>query len=244
MTRGLDGAEPDDVILVSDVDEIVHPEVLLTLRGGFSGLTALEMPRTFRYANWQLAKTNQYDRLARAMPFSELSGPHYQRCHARPERVIRDSGCHFTTLGSVSKLVSKFESYSHSDMDSERQKSGSYLGRAQEMGLDVFSRTLIRALGPSELCEIQRQFLKLRPDLFDFHQLPPRHERELFRWYAIWRSHQPESSATMSTLDREYDEHSREVVKLAVSEVARHSVRTLPRRAGKLVGYRPLIRGS
>ncbi len=243
MVRGLEDAQDRDVILVSDVDEIVHPEVLLTLHDGCRGLTALEMPRTFRYANWQL-DIDPYDRLARAIPFGLLSSPHYQRCHAMPERVIKNSGCHFTTLGDAKALRAKFESYAHDNMDDERYKSGTYLGLTHRMGLDVFSRRLISPLSASQLNSIQREFLRLRPDLFEFGALPPRTERELFRWYAGWRARQPASSAEVPELDATYDEQRTRVMKLAAAEVVRHWVRYLPRKLASVVSFQPQIRSS
>lgn len=234
LTRGLEGAEDGDVVLVSDVDEIVHPEVLATLRGGCDSLTGLEMQSTFRFANW-LLPPGPYARAARAMPFGALEHPHDQRNHVEPERVIRDAGRHYTTLGSVDRLVAKFESYSHDEMDNGRQKSGSFLTRAQSMGMDVFSRDLVTVVPPSELCATQEALLRMRPDLFEFGELPSLPRRQLFRWYAGWRARQPDSSELVPELDRAYEERLPTVAAKAGVEVARHMTWIVPRRGARAV---------
>ncbi len=234
LLRGLEDARADDVILVSDVDEIVHPEVLATLRGGTRGLTGLEMPSSFRFANWMLPP-GEFACAARAMPFSGLEDPHHQRNHVKPERIVRDAGRHLTTLGDVERLVSKFESYGHAEMDTAQQKDDEYLSRAQRMGMDVFSRELVSMVPAADLCTTQRALLRRRPDLFDFGELPARRSRQLFRWYAKWRARQPETSSAVPGLDRDYDRRPAAVAAKAGAEIARHVTWTVPRRGARAV---------
>jgi len=232
ILRGLDDAAPGDVIVVSDVDEILHPEVLEELREGCDGLTGLEMPSTFRFANWMLPP-GPFAQASRALPFELLHDPHHQRNHTRPDRVIRDAGRHFTTLGGIEDLVAKFESYSHAEMDTERQKAAEYLRRAQKMGVDVFSRQLVSVVPEPELCATQGALAELCPDLFDFDPLPGRLRRELFRWYANWRARQPASSELVPALDGEYEDRLPTVATRAALELARHVTWTVPRRGAR-----------
>jgi len=237
LMRGLDDAAPEDVVIVSDADEVLHPEVLITLRRGCADLTGLEMRRTFRYANWELPPS-RFAHAVRAMPFTELRDPHRQRNHVAPGRLVRDAGRHFTTLGEVDDLVTKFETYSHSEMDNNRQKAPDYLTRAQQMGLDVFSRSLVTVVSASELCPIQTAFLRMRPDLFDFGELPPRHHREQFRWYARWRARQPRESSLVPALDHGYDSKQWRIRAIAGMELTRHAVFSAPRRRAGTVKRR------
>ncbi len=228
ILRGLDGATPDDVVIVSDVDEIIDPEVLPALRD-IEGLTGLEMPSTFRFANW-LRPSDQFSLAARAMPFRTVEHPHNQRNHMRPERVIADAGRHFTGLGTVDRLVSKFESYAHSELDTPGQKSLAYLERAERMGMDVFSRELVTVVPETGLCATQAELREFRPDLFDFSDLPARYRREVFRWYATWRADQPQASTRIAELDHEYDSRSPSIAIRAAQGLARHLAWTVPRR--------------
>lgn len=232
ILRGLEDAAAGDVVVVSDVDEIVHPQVLEELREGCDCLTGLEMPSTFRFANWVL-RPGPFAQAARALPFELLDDPHHQRNHRRPDRVVHDAGRHFTTLGGVESLVSKFESYSHSEMDTERQKAVDYLRRAQKLGVDVFSRQLVSVIPEDELCATQGTLAELRPDLFDFDPLPGWPRRELFRWYANWRARQPAGSELVPTLDWEYEDRLPTVATKAALELARHVTWTVPRRGAR-----------
>jgi hypothetical protein len=234
LVRGLESAQPDDIVIVSDADEIIYPEVLATLRSGCSGLTALEMRRTFRFANW-LLPPSRYARAVRAMPFAMLVDPHQQRNHVDPDLVIHEAGRHFTTLGDVAVLTEKFETYSHAEMDNARQKSWTYLQRAQRMGLDPFLRKLVSVVSPAELCSVQRAFLQMRPDLFDFRNMPNPVQRQLFRWYARWRARQPHSSLEVAQLDHNYDQQLARVAVAAGSELAREGFWGLPRRGAREV---------
>lgn len=241
LVRGLDGAAADDVILVSDADEIVHPEVLGTLKRGCHCLTAFDMKRTFRFANWELPP-NRYSRAARAMPFRQVEDPHHQRNHVEPDRVVADGGRHFTTLGDIGALAAKFESYSHAEMDNAREKSDGYLARAQRMGLDLFSRELVDVVGPSGLCGLQRRLLQSRPELFDFGELPTQTQRELFRWYAVWRARQPLDDPLVERLDHDYEHRLPQVMAIAGREIARHGIWTRPRRGAHAAKVRLMER--
>jgi Glycosyltransferase family 17 len=227
LLRGLDGAAENDVVLVSDADELVHPEVLLTLRS-CRDLVGLEMPRAFHFANWNVP-SSRFAIAARAMPYGRLEDPHRQRNHVSPDRVIRNAGHHFTSLGGVAALVRKFETYSHAEMDNEQQKAGAYLERAHEMGLDVFSRRLVSVTSPGELSELQLALLRRNPELFDFSGLPDLKLRRRFRWYAGWRARQDAGSDLVRELDRRYDVRPWRVRAVVVQEMLRHALWTFPR---------------
>ena len=233
ILRGLHDAEPNDVIIVCDCDELIHPEVLATLRNGCSGLTGLEMFSTFRYANWELP-LGKFPLAARAAPFCRLSDPHHQRNHQAPDTVIRDAGRHLTTLGDIPALISKFENYSHSEMDNSLQKSEAFLRRAHTFGVNVFSPQLVTVRGPSELSPVQRGLLARRPDLFDFSILPPWWKRQEFRYYAMWRARQPVDSSAVPRLDRSYDSDKTAVARKAAASALRHAGRTTRGRLGDL----------
>lgn len=234
LLRGLEDANGDDVAMISDVDEVAHPEILITLREGCHRLTGLEMYSTFCFANW-LLPPGPFARAARAVPVGMLKDPHRQRNHIEPERVLHDAGRHYTTLGDIGHMINKFETYSHDEMDNRRQKASGYLARAQKMGMDVFSRELVSVVPAAELCRTQRSLLRIRPDLFDFAELPPHRRREMFRWYANWRVRQPDSSRLVPALDDNYDERLLTIAVLALAELARHFTWTVPRRGARVV---------
>src|SRR5262249_6448138 len=108
--------------------------------------------------------------------------------------------------------------------------------------LDVFSRQLVSVQSPSELCFLQRSLLRLRPDLFDFADLPPLSARRRFQRYAQWRARQDVRSEFVQDLDRCYDSKPWAIRRLAVTETSRFALNTPPRRAKK--GKRERFRGE
>jgi hypothetical protein len=231
ILRGIEDAANDDLIIISDADEIVRPEVLRTLPDTCHCLTGLEMASTFHHANWEVP-IGEFAWAARAIPYDQLVDPHHQRNHTRPEATISDAGRHFTSLGGTGALIGKFEAYSHAEMDNRQQKAAVYLDRARKLGLDVFSRELVSVRPPSGLCPLQRGLLELRPDLFDFADLPPSRTRRRFQRYAQWRSRQDVHSDLVQDLDRRYDFRPWVVRWLVLMEAARSAFYVTPKRVG------------
>src|SRR4051794_36139000 len=232
ILRGIEDAAQDDLIVISDADEVIRPEVLRTLRDACDCLTGLEMASTFHCANWEIP-VGEFAWAARAIPYGQLVDPHHQRNHTDPDATISDAGRHFTSLGDTGVLIEKFEAYSHAEMDNQQQKDTVYLDRAQKLGLDVFSRQLVSVRSPSGLCSLQRGLLELRPDLFDFADLPPLKMRRRFQRYAQWRSRQNVHSDLVRDLDRRYDLRPWAIRRLAFTEAARTAFYVTPRRVLK-----------
>lgn len=237
LLRGLEDAEPSDIIVISDVDEICFPSVLATLRNSVDCLTGLEMISTFHRANWHVP-LNNYSLAARAIPRSQLVDPHRQRNVCSPERVIREAGLHLTYLGDVESVQRKFEAYSHDEMDNQRGKSPHHIRRAQTLGVDLFTNQLVRVLPPALLSSVHLELLAIRPDLFDFREFPAFYERFVFRWYAKWRSAQPADSTQVATLDRDFDYRPREVMSRAASAILYDVVVARPRHIANRVRQR------
>jgi hypothetical protein len=229
LLRGIEDAEPTDVVIVADVDEIVHPEVLATLQGPLRGLTALEMRKTFHYANWELP-LHRFARLTRASIVGDLDDPHQQRNHVEPQVVIADAGRHLSGLGGRAERLAKYESYAHAELDNPKDKSPDYLGHAFRFGVDPYIKELVEVVPPSQLCSIQREFSRLRPDLFSFESLPPIGSRLLFRWYALWRARQQDHVDLIATLDDRYDDRRLSVAGIALTEAIRQALFVRPRR--------------
>jgi len=105
IRRGLHDAQPEDIIIVADADELIHPEVLATMRTSVTALTGLGMASTFHRANWELP-LGMFALAARAVPFAQLSdSPHNQRNHVAPTSVIPDAGRHLTYLLDAPAII-------------------------------------------------------------------------------------------------------------------------------------------
>ena len=218
IVRGLADADPDDVVIIADADELIDPSVLTTLRHRVDELTALEMPSTFYRANWVLP-LGQFAGAARAIRAGDLTDPHHQRNHTAPRATIASAGCHFTYLLETDGVRRKYESYAHAEMDTDTARSVDHIRRSQRLGVDLFSGALASVQAPAELSGLQLELLRIRPDLFDFQKLPRFGKRILYKWFAAWRRSQAPDSIKVLDLDVNYERR-----RLAV---ARHAATAL-----------------
>ncbi len=115
--QGLSGRlAPDDIVLLSDADEIVAPDVL----GRFSGEVRILAMRTFKFFfNYEADLERQG--LTAAIVRGRLlasNGSSYLRFATRPyargDRIM-DAGWHFTSINTAEGLQAKVRSYSHEE---------------------------------------------------------------------------------------------------------------------------------
>lgn len=143
IARGLIGAKPDDVILVSDVDEIPNPEVIRRYAGK-RGMVAFDQTyyayylnfRNVRRPSWPLAKMVSYADFLQGFDGVEVMHNEHLpeevnvgttaskiRMRALPRSrggvtVAKDGGWHFTSLGGAAALAEKMRSFSHQEYNS------------------------------------------------------------------------------------------------------------------------------
>lgn len=144
IARGLEQAGPDDLVIVSDVDEIIRAAVLRQAVASRSGpeLTIFTMPLHKYYVNRRLISPEwrqgprmvafrdfrgaQLLRRTRLHGTKKLKSEALRQVIARawngwhcgcplPIRRIRASGWHFSTIGGWEKLRLKYDSYSHDE---------------------------------------------------------------------------------------------------------------------------------
>lgn len=138
LARGLVGAKGDDVILVSDVDEIPRPEkVVEAVRLARQGeivrfildvFTYYANMKDYRTPHWNLgtlaisfkayADGRLLDRVAcdRFTTASESAGRCIQKVRfLHPTRRLADAGWHLTYLGGLAAVRRKLLSFSHSE---------------------------------------------------------------------------------------------------------------------------------
>jgi tetratricopeptide (TPR) repeat protein len=108
---------PDDLVLVTDVDEIVDRRVIERLDSSFSSLS---MPTYAYFFNLQVVE-------ARQRPWAAvLKARHLQRIGASYAKIgipqhakshdLPDAGWHFSSVRDADGLVSKFDSYSNTHL--------------------------------------------------------------------------------------------------------------------------------
>lgn len=149
LARGLDGAQPDDVVLISDVDEITRPEHLAAIRAG--GIRPREVCcfQTDWFVFFMNLRLNRKweklgpraARMADLIPMDDLRGilgPHPKRTRdfvrwikssrrlGAPvrRRLIKDGGWHFSWLGGLQGIATKGSSIStHAKVDASQKST-------------------------------------------------------------------------------------------------------------------------
>jgi hypothetical protein len=131
ILRGLDTAEENDIVIVSDVDEIPRPAAIDYMRDSDQTIFALCMPIFNFKFNYMKTNASLYDVWAmaarcevfhdikpnslREMRFEFFNKP-YQFSNNGCE-VIEHGGWHFSYMGDTAYLIDKAQSFSHQEVN-------------------------------------------------------------------------------------------------------------------------------
>lgn len=105
-------ANPDDYILVTDVDEIPKPEAVLEASTR-KGRTSLWMQMYYFYLNTPVIGFKDWFQ-PQGVHFRDLKDPQDLRNHEYQSK-IENAGWHFSFCGNAGNAVRKVKSYSHND---------------------------------------------------------------------------------------------------------------------------------
>lgn len=138
IRRGLDGLAADDIVLVSDVDEIPRRESIAGLSNVEHGaIIALEMDLFYYGLNWHLARSWSFARVATAQTLSWLT-PHEVRSTFPTRRVI-DAGWHLSYFYRRDQLLDglrvKATSFAHAEFSNPAVLEDDYLRLCVDGGL-------------------------------------------------------------------------------------------------------------
>ncbi len=147
IRRGLSTARPDDVVMVSDIDEIPRRELVAELRASLSGPVILGLRMTNYYLN--LISKRPWNRGTRCVRFRDLTDPDYLRYEKRFP-IIPDAGWHISYLGTIEQLVLKQQSYSHVEYSGERWISLRHLERSRRLGVRFLGAWVFQVVPDSE----------------------------------------------------------------------------------------------
>ncbi len=133
IMRGLKDCEPDDLILISDADEIIRPSVIPEIKK-----TLEEMPDSVRHrvvlCNQAMYRYyfNRFDAKDSPWPgsigvfYKDLKkfAPDYCRSLAQRRMVpgINNAGWHLTYMGGYDRVVTKLTSWAHAEYDTPTNK--------------------------------------------------------------------------------------------------------------------------
>lgn len=197
IMRGLEGCRADDVILISDVDEIPVPEKIAAYKNS-PGIKVFQQRLMYYYANfacwthpvWYGTRMGTYAdlldpkqdlQLQDYFSYSAKGLPTYFRfCQGV---VLPDAGWHFSYCGGADAIRIKKKSipdgYDHTGDLTEKELVG-IIRKGQDIhGRDIFFRIVSLSSFP--------KYLRKNVDKYrEIILLPTTSEKAIYLWYHIW----------------------------------------------------------
>ena len=161
IMRGLDNLNPDDTIMISDLDEIPDP-AMVEKHKKTPGVKLFEQKLYYYYLNYQSVSSLVW-RLGTRMlsyreflslddkhsPYNEFvlaavnQGPTPTKVRFYAKAVcVRNAGWHFSYLGGVDAIIEKIQSSSHQENNRETYRDPEWIRQRIQSGKDVFGRSL------------------------------------------------------------------------------------------------------
>lgn len=124
---GVQKANPDDIIMIGDVDEIPRPETIEKLRNSTESVWGFRMPLFNFKFNYMMVTQDLYSVWSGAVRFSALDSPENFRLMRHTLNgcpynfsdgnvaIIEHAGWHFTYLGNEEFARTKIQSFSHAE---------------------------------------------------------------------------------------------------------------------------------
>jgi len=159
--RGLRDCDQNDVVVVSDVDEIVRPQAILEYKD-YPGIKFFRQRLYYYFLNcecsnliWDAPKMAFYRDMHTPQWLREYPKPWYPRKWQRSlakrgialkqlvgekDVFIGEGGWHFSYLGGIERVRQKIKAFAHVEYDNDEFLKKENLSRAIENGEDIFGR--------------------------------------------------------------------------------------------------------
>lgn len=170
IVRGLKDCKPDDVIMISDLDEIPNSEVVKQrVSAGVDQIYGLKMDMFLYFLNNRLvfdagsgmSKEESRDGIwhcTALLPYKLLkkTPSRLRKIIMRTKRkgeiykIIPNAGWHFTYIGGVRKIIEKLEAFAHTEYNLPAYKNEANIKQLIENGKDIFGRDLEFEITPGD----------------------------------------------------------------------------------------------
>ena len=145
ISRGLTDCKPDDIILISDADEIPSANSVLQAKNILKENCKVSFKQKLYYYYLNglcVSKNREIEELyTTSCLFKEFTTANNVRLNRRNCKYIIDkAGWQFSYLGGVEKIFYKIESFAHAEWDNDIIKNRDRLKNAVENGIDLFGR--------------------------------------------------------------------------------------------------------
>lgn len=143
IMRGLTQCKDNDIIIISDADEIPKATSIKEFKPE-QGIMAFEQKLYYYYLNcqstdapWDWAKITTYKTLKDRGP----CGVRYTTC-TNKENVIKDAGWHFSYMGGIDMIIEKIGATAHQEYNTKEIKDKKRVTKLVTGAKDVFGRPL------------------------------------------------------------------------------------------------------
>jgi beta-1,4-mannosyl-glycoprotein beta-1,4-N-acetylglucosaminyltransferase len=119
ISRGIDSLElsDSDIILISDLDEIPDPNLLIDTRKGIKDITMHCLQQDFYYYNLTI-KTQRHWALAKILSYGKYkSHPYPQTIRNMQCPLILPGGWHMSYFGDTNFIQNKIQHFSHQELN-------------------------------------------------------------------------------------------------------------------------------
>lgn len=139
IISGLSLAEPEDIIIISDADEIINSNIVSQLKL-IEKPARLDVKQYFWNYNWQVPQHCNQGARPIVARFKDLETHSCQELRAGDWHTIPDAGWHFSFFGETEKIKKKIESFAHTEYDITEYKNDEAILYRMDNGIDPFDR--------------------------------------------------------------------------------------------------------
>ena len=139
IISGLSLAEPEDIIIISDADEIINSNIVSQLKL-IKKPARLDVKQYFWNYNWQVPQHCNQGARPIVARFKDLETHSCQELRAGDWHTIPDAGWHFSFFGETEKIKKKIESFAHTEYDITEYKNDEAILYRMNNGIDPFDR--------------------------------------------------------------------------------------------------------
>lgn len=163
--KGLSGIKPDDVVILSDVDEIPNPQKIIQFKD-YPGIKLFEQDMFYYYLNYRndtCPKWKLGSRMFHWKDFSKESHVNFSEYFVEeanlgatmtrmrwvhPDKVISKGGWHFSYCGGTDFIINKIKSFAHQEYNNFSILDAEKINKIIASGKDILNRDYTYSVVP------------------------------------------------------------------------------------------------